>query len=91
MKYNKDIIKLADKGAAIVLLNRQDYIREELRQLEVDEYDSPLAEDQTQKYNVEIFQVIKEATNHNIIDEICRRRSAINFPEYPNSTCYQKT
>ena len=81
MGNSKEIkLKLAGKSGATVVLHTLDYMQEALRQLEDDKYYSPLEEDPTRKYNVEILQVIKEVTNLSIIDENMQKTFYNKFP-----------
>ena len=55
LRNNKDIvIKPADKGRNIVIMNKEDYIQEGLRQLSDNNHYEILEEDPTQSYNNQI-------------------------------------
>ena len=55
LRNNKDIvIKPADKGGNIVIINKEDYIQEGLRQLSGSNHYEILEEDPTQNYNNQI-------------------------------------
>ena len=55
LRNNRDIvIKPADKGGNIVIMNREDYIKEGLKQLSDTNYYEMLEEDPTQNYNNQI-------------------------------------
>ena len=78
----EDIItgyKLAVKVGAIVILNRNDYIQEGLRQLDNQEYCSPLDNYLTKNFNAEILHIIKQATNLCIIDYNMQKHCTTNF------------
>ena len=76
LRNNKDIvIKPADKGGNIVIMNREDYIKERLRQLSDNNHYEMLEEDPTQNYNNQIYQVLQQATNLNIIDDKMKLKS----------------
>ena len=62
------MIKPADKGGNIVIMNKQEYIQEGLRQLSDSNHHEILEEDPTQPYNNQIYQVLQQASNLNIID-----------------------
>ena len=63
------VIKLADKGGSIVIMNTTDYMAEAERQLNnPDRYDK-LQEDPTLKYNTHINNLINQAWRLNIIDD----------------------
>ena len=50
-------------------MNKQDYIQEGLRQLSDSNHYEILEEDPIQNYNNQIYQVLQQATNLNIIDD----------------------
>ena len=67
---NKDIvIKPADKGGSIVIMNTTDYISKANRQLNNHNYYEKLQEDPTQKFNSHINHLIHQAWRLNIIQE----------------------
>ena len=64
LRNNRDIvIKPADKGGNIVIMNKQDYVQEGLRQLSDSSHYEILKEDATQNYNNQIYQALQQATN----------------------------
>ena len=66
---NTDIvIKPADKGGSIVIMNTIDYIAEVKRQLNNPGHYEKLQEDQTQKFNTLINNLINQVWRLNIID-----------------------
>ena len=70
IRNNKHVvIKPADKGGNIVIMKKQDYIQEGLRQLSNSSHYEILEEDPTQEYNYQVHQVIQQAVNFNIIDD----------------------
>ena len=64
----KTVIKPAYKGGATVIINRYKYIHNGMRQLCNQEYYSPPKEYPTRKFNAKILDIMKQATNLNIID-----------------------
>ena len=62
------VIKPADKGGKIVILNKEDYIQEGLRQLENLEHYEVLEEDPTKEFNGQILSTIKHGRNLGVID-----------------------
>ena len=84
VRNDKDIvIKPADKGDSIVIVNKQDYIQEELRQLLDSNHYEILEEDPTQNYNNQIYQVLQQATNLNIIDDKMKKTLYNKSPRTP--------
>ena len=70
LRNNKDIvIKPADKGGNIVIMNTEDYIKEGLGQLTDHNYYEVLNEDPTLNYSNQIHQILQQAVNLEIIDE----------------------
>ena len=68
--FNNDIvIKPADKGGSIVIMNTADYILEAERQLNNQDHYERLPEDPTQKYNIHINNMLNQAWRLNIIEE----------------------
>ena len=53
------VIKPADKGGAIVIMNRSDYVKEGLRQLSDEETCKKLSSDPTQKHVKIITKAVK--------------------------------
>ena len=85
LRNNKDIvIKPADKGGNIVIMNKEDYIQEGLRQLSDSNHYEILEEDPTQNYNNQIYQVLQQAANLNIIDDKMRKILYNKAPRIPN-------
>ena len=85
LRNNKDIvIKAADKGGNIVIMNKEDYIQEGLRQLSDSNHFEILEEDPTQNYNNQIHQVLQQAANLNIIDDKMRKILYNKVPRTPN-------
>ena len=83
LRNNKDIvIKPADKGGNIVIMNREDYIKERLKLLSDNHYEM-LEEDQTQNYNI-IYQVLQQAANLEIIDDKMKKTLYNKAPRIPN-------
>ena len=78
------MIKPADKGGNIVIMNKQDYIQEGLRQLSASNHNEILEEDPTQNYNNQIYQVLQQATNLNIIDDKMKKTLYNKAPRTPN-------
>ena len=84
LRNNKDIvIKPADKGGNIVIMNK-DYIQDGLRQLSDSNHYEILEEDPTRKYNNQIYQVLQQAANLNIIDDKMRKTLYNKTPRTPN-------
>ena len=91
LRRNENIvIKPADKGGNIVIMNKEDYIHEELMQLSDQNFYEELEEDPTQNYNNQIYQVLHQAANLNIIDDKMKKHYITKHLESPISTCYQK-
>ena len=91
LRNNKNIvIKPADKGGNIVIMNKEDYIQEGLRQLLDHNFYEVLEEDPTQNYNNQIYQILQQAANLNIIDDKMKKHYITKCLESPTSTCYQK-
>ena len=79
------MIKPADNGGNIVIMNKQDYIQEGLRQLSDSNHYEILQEDPTQNHNNQIYQVLQQATNLNIIDDKMKKKTLCNkAPRTPN-------
>ena len=78
------MIKPADKGGNIVIMNREDYIKEGLRQLSDNNHYEMLEEDPTQNYNNQIYQVLQQATNLDIIDDKMKKTLYNKTPRVPN-------
>ena len=65
------IIKPADKGGAVVIQNRDDYIKEGLRQLQDQNFYSEQKTDLTQKHHKEIVVILDEMLRRHQIHESC--------------------
>ena len=65
---NDIVIKPADKGVSIVIMNTTDYTAEAERQQQLDHYEK-LQEDPTQKLNTHIKNLITQAWRLHIIDD----------------------
>ena len=77
------VIKPADKGGNIVIMNREDYIKGGLRQLSDDNHYEELNDDPTLNYNNQIHQILQQAVNFEIIDE--KMKTLYNkTPRIPN-------
>ena len=86
LRNNKDIlIKPADKVGNIIIMNKQDYLQEGLKQLSNSNHYETL-EDLTQEYNNQIYQVLQQAANLNIIDDKTMKTLCNKSPRTPN--CY---
>ena len=62
------IIKPADKGGAIVIQNRHDYLKEAYRQLSDTSTYTKLGKDPTKKTNAQITQLLKQWEKRNLLD-----------------------
>ena len=78
------VIKSADKGGNIVIMNKQDYLQEGLKQLSNNNHYETLEEDPTQEYNNQIYQALRQATNLNIIDDKTMNTLYNKSPRTPN-------
>ena len=84
LRNNKDIvIKPADNGRNIIM-NKEDYIQERLRQLSDSNHYEILEEDPKQNYNNQIHQVLQQAANVSIIDDKMRKILYNKCQETPN-------
>ena len=81
---NNIVIKQADKGGNIVIMNKQDYIQEGLRQLSNSNHYEILKEDPTWEYNNQMYQVLQQAVNLNIIDDKTMKTIYNKSPGTPN-------
>ena len=85
LRNNKDIvIKPADKGRNIVIMNRYDYIKEGLRQLSDHNHYELLEKDPTQNYNSQIHQILQKAVNLGIKDDKMKKILYNKTPRIPN-------
>ena len=79
---NDMVIKPADKGGSIVIMNTTDYITEPERQLNnPDHYEKQ--EDPTQKFNTHINNLINQAWRLNIIDDTTYNNLQTKKPRIP--------
>ena len=92
LRNNRNIvIKPADKGGNIVIMDKEDYIQEGLRQLSNHKFYETLENDPTQNYNNQIYQVLHQATNLNIIDDKMKKKIIKQNTKNPQHfICYQK-
>ena len=65
-------------------MNRDDYIEERLRQLSDHNHYELLEEDPTQNYNNQIYQVLQQAANLEIIDDKMKKTLYNKTPRIPN-------
>ena len=65
-------------------MNREDYIKEGLRELENNQHYEILDEDPTKQYNEEINQIWEQASNINIIDGKTLKNLKRKFPRTAN-------
>ena len=91
LKNNENIIiKKADKGAAVVIMSRDDYIKEGIRQLSDANFYVKLDHDPTPNHIDEIHNTLLKALQR---DEITKRSSSFSFrlvaPRWPG-IFYQK-
>ena len=71
-KNNQDIvIKPADKGSSVVVLNTTDYIKEATSQLSNNTFYNKLDSDPTLKHNMEVKKILDEMLARNEIDITC--------------------
>ena len=85
LKNNIDIIiKPADKGGAVVILNREDYLKEAFRQLSDPDTYKKLPNDPTNKTNAEITQLLKHWEKNNFIDSETINGLINRHPVTPN-------
>ena len=63
------IIKPADKGAAVVVMNREDYLKEGYRQLSDPLFYRALVEDPTEQYRIEVNNLLEDMKQNGEIDE----------------------
>jgi hypothetical protein len=78
------VIKPADKGGCIVIQNKEDYIREGMRQLNNKDHYRKLATDPTIQFNNDINKIISEANRNNVIDARTKRNLTTKFPRTSN-------
>jgi len=77
------VIKAADKGSAVVIQNRDDYIKEGLRQLSDDKFYVEVPIDLTDKHNKQVETLINELFNNNEISQKCATNLHIPQPRTP--------
>ena len=63
------VIKKADKGSAVVIMNTIDYLREGYRQLSNQNFYTKIREDPTEKISDKICKVLTEIKNLKLITE----------------------
>ena len=63
------VIKKADKGSAVVVMNTTDYLREGYRQLSDPNFYQRLKEDPTQKFSAKIAETLTQMRQLNLITE----------------------
>ena len=68
---NQIVIKPADKGSAVVVMNREDYIREGMRQLNDNKFYIETPEDLTNKHNDEIIKLVNQLLDDQEISKKC--------------------
>ena len=83
---NDIVIKPADKGGSIVIMDTTDYIFEAEKQLNNPDHYERLLLDPTQKFNTPINSLINQAWRLNIIDESTYNNLQTKNPRIP--TCY---
>ena len=83
--YNNNdiVIKPADKGGSIVIMNTTDYISEADRQLNIPDHYKRLLEDPTHKFNTHINNLINQAWRLNIVDESTYNNLQTKNPRIP--------
>ena len=86
---NEIVIKPADKGGSIVIMNTTDYISEANRQLNNHNHYEQLQEDPTRKFNSHINHLIHQAWRLNITDESTCINLQTKNPRIP-TLYYQK-
>ena len=83
--FNNDIvIKPADKGGSIVIMNTADYILEAERQLNNQDHYERLPEDPTQNYNTHINNLLNQAWRLNIIEQNTYTNLHTKHPRTPS-------
>ena len=70
LRSNEDIIiKPADKGSAVVVMDKSAYIREAVRQLSDDRFYSKSDKDPTKQFSDEITNELTDMYDYGYIDE----------------------
>lgn len=77
------IIKRADKGSAVVLQDKKDYVQEALRQLNNREHYIPQTENLTEKHNLEVHMFVNSMLACEEIENKCRDYLCISKPRTP--------
>ena len=77
------IIKPADKGSAVVIQNKSDYIREGLRQLNDDKFYIEVPQDLTNKHNSDVHTIVDKLKTNNEISQKCADYLCIQQPRTP--------
>ena len=77
------VIKAADKGSAVVVQNREDYIREGLRQLSDERFYIETPTDLTQKHNKEVHDLVRQLETNDEIGPKCADYLTITQPRTP--------
>ena len=92
LKNNHDIvIKKTDKGSAIVIMDRDDYILEGERQLKETNFYRHVKEDMAEKFNDNVREIVsKMVKNKEITEEVGEFLDQENL-ELPSFISYQKS
>ena len=70
LQDNKEIvIKKADKGSAVVVMNRKDYLREGYRQLSDDKFYAKLDHDPTKEVTSKVTAIMQDMLHEDLISE----------------------
>ena len=81
LRRRRDIvIKPADKGSAVVVLRKEDYIKEAERQLRNEDHYRKLENDPIALYTAEIKSVVAKMYINGAIDKKCQRLSKSQLP-----------
>ena len=83
-KDREIVIKPADKGGAIVVQNKTDYIKEAERQLSVDTTYTKLNSNPTNEFNEEVEKQLESMVKNGDITEQIKKILLINKPKTPN-------
>ena len=87
LKKNRDIIiKKADKGSSVVVMNKDDYIQEGLRQLSDTNYYIPQDEDRTKEFHEHIQKLIIGYENNGNIEKDMAK--CLKTTEYKTASFY---
>ena len=96
LRKNKNIVIFeADKGGAVVIMNKQDYVTEALKHLDSkdangDDIYQKLPFDCTQKFVREVQQAVDLAFSNNVIDESMAEMLVINDANQETYTSYPR-